>query len=182
MADKPWWESRLDWTLPENLETTLRMGRNLLRNIPATISAYRLGKASPLDELEPDPVERIGAKKQDQEPQAVHAQSKARPAPKVIPPPPPPPPPPVQWGVPRAINMPPAVSKPAWQAAKPSELLKKLEQTLSRHTDLLKKLETSLVIKQPEQPEKEKAKEGSQQKSEKKLTLEQLLDPDFCKK
>lgn len=147
---RPWWESRLDWTLPESLEITLRMGRNLMRNIPQTLAAYRLGKASPLDELEPDPVEKIG----DGKSQTVESQKpKVSKAPKVVPPPPPPP---VQWGV-RAVNMPPA-SKPSWASA--------TQPKMETMREKLRKMEATLqeVIKREER---------------KQLSLEQLLDPDF---
>jgi hypothetical protein len=150
-GSRPWWESRLDWTLRENLEITLRMSRDLFRNIPQTLSAYRLGKASPLDELEPDPIEKIADIKIPEP--VVATKAKVAKAPKVLPPPPPPP---VQWGI-RAVNMPPVTKPTSLSATQPKmdtmrEKLRKMEQTLQQ------------VIAREER---------------KAMSLEQLLDPDF---
>lgn len=64
MADqsqgKNWWDSQLSWR-DSDLEDTVPMGDRWLRNIPSTLRAYRLGKKSRIDELKPDPVERIKA-------------------------------------------------------------------------------------------------------------------------
>jgi hypothetical protein len=160
-GSKPWWESRLDWTLPESLETTLRMSRDLLRNIPQTLSAYKLGKSSPLDELEPDPIERIGSGKRQAKVEATKPRV-AR-APIVVPPPPPPP---VQWGI-RAINMPPASSKPAWMPLGDEDEALDEPEIQSMH-DKLKALEKTLqqVI--------------AREEAKGVLSLEQLLDPEFC--
>lgn len=60
---RPWWESQLDWSLPDSMRDTWRFGRRMVRNIPATLSAYKLGKDSHVDSIEPDPVEKIGTPK-----------------------------------------------------------------------------------------------------------------------
>jgi hypothetical protein len=161
-GSKPWWESRLDWTLPESLETTLRMGRDLLRNIPQTLSAYNLGKTSPLDELEPDPIERIGSGKRQAQTEATKV--KVARAPIVVPPPPPPP---VQWGI-RAINMPPASSKPVWMPLQDDDTRELYEPEVESMQQRLKKLERTLQETIAREEEKNA------------LCLEQLLDPEFC--
>jgi hypothetical protein len=131
---KPWWDSQLDWNLPDNLHESLRLGRNLLRNIPQTLTAYRLGKTSPIDTVEPDPVEKIkGFEPVKRTPQ--------RPLPRIMPPPPKPPTP-VTMGIPRGVNMP--------KALPPTE-----------------------------SEEKEKVDRIVEAIEKKKLTLENLLDPNF---
>jgi hypothetical protein len=139
---RPWWESRMDWTLPETLETTLRMSRDLLRNIPQAVSAHKVGKTSPLDDLEPDPIEKMVVEKTTTE---LHIVEESRTtqrskAPRVVPPPPPSP----AKGV-RAINMPPTSSSPARTAATSPDAAEQIDQEVSKC----------------------------------KITLEQLLDPDF---
>ena len=140
---RPWWESRMDWTLPGNLETTLRMGRDLLRNIPQAVSAHRLGKTSPLDELEPDPITKMVVEKTTTErtiAEKTRTSSRSN-APRVVPPPPPPSP---AKGV-RAINMPSKYSAPVRTAAMSPDAAEQIDQEVSKC----------------------------------KITLEQLLDPDF---
>jgi hypothetical protein len=139
---RPWWESRMDWTLPESLEITLRMSRDLLRNIPQAVSAHKLGKTSPLDELEPDPIEKMVVEKTTTE---IHIAEESRTtprskAPRVVPPPPPSPAKDV-----RAINMPSMYSAPARTAATSPDAAEQMDQEVSKC----------------------------------KITLEQLLDPDF---
>lgn len=140
---RPWWESRMDWTLPESLEITLRMSRDLLRNIPQAVSAHKLGKTSPLDELEPDPIEKMVVEKTTTElhiaeqPRTAH---RSKTPPTVVPPPPPSPAKAV-----RAINMPSSVSMPARTAATSPDAAEQIDREVSKC----------------------------------KITLEQLLDPDF---
>jgi hypothetical protein len=95
MEGKCWWESQLDWTLPDSVQDTIEAGGRLLRNIPATLSAYKLGKTSPMDHLCPDPVEKI-TRKNLKKPASTAAagsqpQKDTRPLPRILPPPPKPP-------------------------------------------------------------------------------------------
>lgn len=203
-GSKPWWESQLDWNLPDSLHDTLRMGRHLLRNIPSTLSAYKLGKSSPVDHLEPDPVEKIGS------PKPAAKQSTTRPMPRIIQPPPPPPlpPRPITLGLPRAVNMPAVLPASSQAIALPASNnpLPTVRQTMvavrpdavaqlniqqpialphgpARVGDRLDAARNESVVKQipgpaPAAKDIEKQKPAEETES-RKLTLENLLDPDY---
>ncbi len=181
-SGKPWWESQLDWNLPGSLETTLRMSRDVLRNIPATLSAYRLGKTSRVDEIEPDPVVKIGGAKSTSEMQKI---TKPRPVPRVVLVPPPPPLQPVTLGVPRGVGIPDKIPADVFRTKSVSATYAKLQAIpRSRDTSVEKKAETTLLNiqdlhKNAVEP-KQEIVDKKQIAPRKKLTLEQLLDPDFC--
>lgn len=188
---KPWWDSQLEWNLPDSLHDTMRMGQRLLRNIPATLSAYKLGKTTPQDHLEPDPVERITVQVPKPFSEAAQAPAETqpegkqgtRPLPKILPPPPRPPAlqrreQQGQWILsgnnPARSNTAPVVRTGAQPAAQPAErcqpyvlppLGSELAEKPFRPTDAAQEAKVAKVSGIVEQ---------------KHLTLEQLLDPDFC--
>ena len=133
---KNWWEEGLEWNLNSSLADTMKLGR-WLRNIPSTLSAYHLGKESHVDQIEPDPVERIGSKQPPQQPKPADACA-------------------------RALNM-PAVIEPSQPDIE--EILQALE------------LDAEAAVKAELD---ELSAKGATVVEERKLTLEQLLDPDFC--
>jgi hypothetical protein len=182
---RSWWENQLDWSLPDSLEDTLKIGGQLIKNIPATLAAYRLGKTSPVDRLESEPVEKITTK--NLKPQIVTepAESvqktevgKTRPAPRVLPPPPKPPSlikreqERLKAQSVRAVNMPSSLETqtgfggiappgaPAAQVETASSSAQISTMTEEEHDELVQKVNEIVETKG--------------------LTLEQLLDPEFC--
>lgn len=183
-SGRPWWESQLDWNLPGSLEDTLRLSRDVIRNIPATLSAYRLGKTSRVDEIEPDPVVKIGGSNLTNERQKITI---TRPIPRAVPPPPPLPLQPVTLGVPRGVGIPEKIPIDIFRDAvrSMSATYAKLQAIpRSRETSVEKKAEAAVVnisfLEQTIAPTREIPEGKSAPAPRKKVTLEQLLDPDFC--
>ncbi len=185
-SGRPWWESQLDWNLPGSLEDTLRLSRDVIRNIPATLSAYRLGKTSRVDEIEPDPVVKIGGSYMTNERQKVAI---THPMPRAVPPPPPPPLPlqPVTLGVPRGVGIPEKIPMDIFRDAvrSMSATYAKLQAIpRSRETSVEKKAEATVrsiaFLEETIAPTRQIPERKSIPAPRKKLTLEQLLDPDFC--
>lgn len=184
-SGKPWWESQLDWNLPGDLENTVRMSRDVLRNIPATLSAYRLGKTSLVDEFEPDPVVKIGGTKSTSEKPKFTI---TRPIPRVVPPPPPlPPVKPVTLGVPRGVAVPDKLQADVfWNPLKSISATYARLQAIprSRETGSEKTAEKALIsvrmLEVTMAPTHKIANKKTLPEPRNKLTLEQLLDPEFC--
>jgi hypothetical protein len=182
---KSWWENQLDWSLPDSLEDTLKIGGQLIKNIPATLAAYRLGKTSPVDRLESEPVEKISTN--NLKPKIVAASSessqkaevgKTRPAPRVLPPPPKPASlikreqERLKTQSVRAVNMPTSLEMQSGFGgiAPPGAPLAQVETASSSN-------QISIMTEEEHDELVHKVNEIVESKG---LTLEQLLDPEFC--
>lgn len=185
LESKQWWESEMDWTLPNSLQGTLEAGQRLLRNIPATLGAYRLGKSTPLDRLNPDPVEKLTAEKTKGCDNSSPAQAPAsngsaprKPLPRIIEPPPKPPAllrrtQPSSQSSPRINQQGQSTSAPQGPRA--------VDMTaMAANSALVNDEQNSPVSNSPVNEEPAIKEKIAQIVEERKITLEQMLDPDFC--
>jgi hypothetical protein len=136
-SERNWWEHDLEFSLA-GVHGTLAAGQRLLKNIPNTIQQHKLGKFSPMDGIEPDPVEKIKAQEQAQK------------------------------------NTGPRMPKPMPEPPKPECLERKEAQRKELERKAQEEqlqLATSQTIRAVNLPSRIPVK---------KVTLENLLDPDFC--